>query len=154
MFNAHCTSNYNIYARSQRILHHKRILNSVRRLSWNFIVLNCVVYPGGVTKRCRLYWLANSALVYVSPNAGGRGALRGLKPTSEAVHLYKGAQINFGQLTPYLTYEMAGQICGRFLANFVQKGSERDRTSGSFFSFSYSLLFEANTSNIIFLPLI
>jgi hypothetical protein len=31
----------------------------------------------GVTKRCRLSWLTNSALAYMSPNAGG-GGLRGL----------------------------------------------------------------------------
>jgi hypothetical protein len=31
----------------------------------------------GITKRCRLSWLTNSALVY-EPNAGGGGGLRGL----------------------------------------------------------------------------
>jgi hypothetical protein len=31
----------------------------------------------GVTRRCRLSWLANSALVYV-PKCGGRGELRSL----------------------------------------------------------------------------
>ncbi len=41
------------------------------------------------------------ALLYLSPNAGGRGYLRGL---SQWVQLYTGAQINFGDLTPYLTY--------------------------------------------------
>ncbi len=39
---------------------------------------------------------------YMSPNAGGGGGeLRGL---SQLVQLYTGAQINFGDLTPYLTY--------------------------------------------------
>jgi hypothetical protein len=37
----------------------------------------------------------------MSPNAGGRGVLRGL---SQREQLYTGAQINFGDLTPYLTY--------------------------------------------------
>jgi len=49
-----------------------------------------VVYPG---------WpIAPS---YMSPNAGGGRELRGL---SQWVQLYTGAQINFGDLTPYLTY--------------------------------------------------
>ncbi len=39
----------------------------------------------------------------MSPNAGGEaGGLRGL---SQWVQLYLGVQINFGDLTPYLTYE-------------------------------------------------
>ncbi len=37
----------------------------------------------------------------MSPNAWGGGQLRGL---SQWVQLYTGAQINFGDLTPYLTY--------------------------------------------------
>ncbi len=37
----------------------------------------------------------------MSPNAGGGGELRDL---SQWVQLYTGAQINFGDLTPYLTY--------------------------------------------------
>ena len=39
----------------------------------------------GVTKRCRLSWLTNSALVY-EPNFGGRGELQGSQPMSTAVH--------------------------------------------------------------------
>jgi hypothetical protein len=57
-------------------------------------------FTQGATKRCRLSWLTNSALVY-EPKCGERGELRGLKPMSTA---YKGAQINFEDLTPYLTY--------------------------------------------------
>ncbi len=41
---------------------------------------------------------------YASPNAGGGGELRGL---SQWVQLYTGAQINFGDLTPYLTMAYA-----------------------------------------------
>jgi hypothetical protein len=37
----------------------------------------------------------------MSPYAGGGGELRGL---SQRVQLYTGTQINFGDLTPYLTY--------------------------------------------------
>jgi hypothetical protein len=50
---------------------------------------------------CRPSWLTNSALVY-EPKCGGRGELRGL---SQCVRLYKGAQMNFGDLIPYLTYD-------------------------------------------------
>ncbi len=52
-----------------------------------------------VTKRCRLFWLHNSALVY-EPKCWGGGELRGL---GQWVQRYTGAQINFGDLTPYLT---------------------------------------------------
>jgi hypothetical protein len=38
----------------------------------------------------------------MSPNIGGGGELRGSQPMIE--QLYTGAQINFGDLTPYLTY--------------------------------------------------
>ncbi len=67
----------------------------------------------GVTKRCRLFWLTNSALVYTSPNAGGWGAAE-TKPVSKAVHItWHGAQINFGDLTPYLTYasDLVDLVC-------------------------------------------
>jgi hypothetical protein len=40
--------------------------------------------------------MTNSALVYEPKCAGGGGVVR--------YQLYKGAQINFGDLTPYLTY--------------------------------------------------
>ncbi len=52
----------------------------------------------GVTKRCRLSWLTNSALVY-ELKYGGRGEWLGL---SQWVQLYTGAQVNFADLTPYL----------------------------------------------------
>jgi hypothetical protein len=39
----------------------------------------------GVTKRCRLSWLTNSALVY-EPKCGGRGGVAGSQPMSTAVH--------------------------------------------------------------------
>jgi hypothetical protein len=42
----------------------------------------------------------NSALVY-EPKCGGKGVIAGSQPR---VRLYTGAQINFGDLTPYLTY--------------------------------------------------
>jgi hypothetical protein len=39
----------------------------------------------GTTKRCRLSWLINSALVY-EPKCGG-GGLAGSQPMSTAVHM-------------------------------------------------------------------
>jgi hypothetical protein len=39
----------------------------------------------GVTKRCRLSWLTNSALLYQT-NYGGRAVLRGIEPMRTAVH--------------------------------------------------------------------
>ncbi len=57
----------------------------------------------GVTKRCRLSWLTNSALAYECEWLGEGGA--GPQPMSTAVHItWHGAQINFGDLPPYLTY--------------------------------------------------
>jgi|688.fasta_scaffold589479_2 hypothetical protein len=54
----------------------------------------------GVTKKCRLSWLTNSALV-CEPKCRGRGGLRQLMNT--AVHM---EQTNFGDITPYLTYRV------------------------------------------------
>ncbi len=64
-----------------------------------------------VTKRCRLSWLTNSAS-YMSPNAWG--GVRVLANVYVQQHSYARhctaheAQINFGDLTPYLTYGRKG----------------------------------------------
>ncbi len=55
----------------------------------------------GVKKRCRLSWLTNSALVY-EPNCEGRGW--GCGVSANEYNCAHGAQINFGELTPCLTY--------------------------------------------------
>ncbi len=48
--------------------------------------------------------LTNSALVYES-KCGGMGGIAGSHPMSTAVHItWHGAQINFGDLPPYLSY--------------------------------------------------
>ncbi len=53
----------------------------------------------------------------MSPNAGWRGELRGL---SQWVQLYTEAQINFGDLTPYLTYGIEElNIIGRTYSGFA-----------------------------------
>jgi hypothetical protein len=54
----------------------------------------------GVTKRCRLSWLTNSALVH-EPKCGGGGCC----VSANEYICSHGAQINFGDLTPYLTYD-------------------------------------------------
>jgi hypothetical protein len=51
--------------------------------------------PKGVTKRCRSY---------MSPNAGAGGGVAGSRPMSIAVQ-YARAQINFGDLIPYVPSE-------------------------------------------------
>ncbi len=64
----------------------------------------------GVTKRCRLSLMTNSALVYESQCGGIRG-VAGSQPMSTAVHITcHGAQINFGDLTPYLTYGCSNKM--------------------------------------------
>ncbi len=58
----------------------------------------------GVTKRCCLSWLTNSAFVSES-KCGGMGRTAGSQPISTSMQVtWHGAQINFGDLTPYLTY--------------------------------------------------
>jgi hypothetical protein len=55
-----------------------------------------------VKKRCHLYWLTNSALVY---EPKGRGC--GVSANEHTVQLYTEAQINLGDLTPYLKRDSA-----------------------------------------------
>jgi hypothetical protein len=43
-------------------------------------------YHPGVTKRCRLSWLTNTALVY-KPKCVGRGSVAGSQPMSTAVRM-------------------------------------------------------------------
>jgi hypothetical protein len=50
-------------------------------------------------------WLTNSALVY-EPKLGRREGSRGVSTNEYPVQLYTEAQINFGDLTPDLTYRM------------------------------------------------
>ncbi len=58
----------------------------------------------GVKKRCRLSLLTNSALVYESKCGGGGGCGVSANEYSCA----HGAQINFGDIPPYLTF--AGKV--------------------------------------------
>jgi hypothetical protein len=58
----------------------------------------------GVTKRCHLSWLTNSALVY-EPKCGGWN-------WGVSANEYSVAQIYFGDLTPYLIYASMYIHCG------------------------------------------
>ncbi len=69
---------------------------------------NCAVYTvhQGVTKRCRLSLLTNSALVYLPKCRGWGGGGCGVSANEgTAVHITcHGAQINVGDLPWYLTF--------------------------------------------------
>ncbi len=73
---------------------------------WPIRLLPYILDTGiqGVTKRCRLSVLTNSALVF-EPKRGGGRKLRG---HSQWVQLYTGDQINFGDLTPYFKFQCFG----------------------------------------------
>ncbi len=73
----------------------------------------------GVTRRCRLSWRTNSALVNKSKCAG-TGWVVGSQPMSAAVHItWHGAEINFGDLTPYLTYAVKGRLSRDLFGYFL-----------------------------------
>jgi hypothetical protein len=57
-------------------------------------------FQQGVTKRYRLSWLTNSALVYEPKCRGGGGC----EVSANEYSCGHGAQINLGDLNPYLTY--------------------------------------------------
>jgi hypothetical protein len=59
----------------------------------------------GVIKRCRLSWLTHSDLLHESKMWGGMGEVAGKMSTAVYIK-WHGAQINLGDLTPYLTYGM------------------------------------------------
>ncbi len=70
----------------------------------------------GVAKKYRhLGW--PTAPSYMSPNAGGGRELRGL---SLWVQLYTGAQINFGDLTPYLAYGVRYSFVSKLMLLMVR----------------------------------
>jgi hypothetical protein len=68
----------------------------------HFFLLLYKTMNQGITKICLLSWLANSALVYEPKCGGGGGGGCGFS-ANEYISAH-GAQINFGDLTPYLTY--------------------------------------------------
>ncbi len=74
----------------------------------------------GITKRCCLSWLTNSALVYEPKcwGSGGGGSF-GVSLSANEYSYAHDAQINFGDLTPYLTYGViVCDIYGPLLINY------------------------------------
>ncbi len=71
----------------------------------------------GVTKRCRLSWLTNSALVY-EPKCGGRGGVAGSQPMSTDVHRSPNKRWRSNYIFFFLSvYIFSGLECaGRSLA--------------------------------------
>jgi hypothetical protein len=55
-------------------------------------------------QRCRLSCLTKSALVCEPNCGGGGGAVAGSQLSANEYSFTHGAQINFGDLTPYLAY--------------------------------------------------
>jgi hypothetical protein len=74
---------------------------------YNFMVVSSFSKHRGVTKRCRLSLMTNSALVY-KPKCGVEGGVAGV--LAKEYGCPHGAQINFGDLTPYLTYVLTASI--------------------------------------------
>ena len=67
----------------------------------------------GVTKRCRLSWVS-----YMSPTAGGPGGgVCGV--SAKDYKCANRAQLNFGDLTPYLTYGFNANLHCIFLSAAV-----------------------------------
>ncbi len=85
----------------------------------------------GDTKRCRLSWLINSALVH-EPKCEGKGGLRGLTNEYSSAH---GAQINFGDVTPYLTYVATEQSGGDAKVKFCHLFHENQKINLDTYSF-------------------
>ncbi len=82
-------------------------------LAWTGISLE-----QGVTRRCRLSLLTNNALVYRVPMLGGGGrGVAGSQPMNASVHItWHGAQINFGDIPPYLTYGLEDTACCKYIS--------------------------------------
>jgi hypothetical protein len=84
---------------------YKIVYKAVSFNSFFFCIYATPLQYQGVTKRCRLYSLTNSALV-IRVQMRGRGEVAGSQPMTTAVHITcHGAQKSFGDLPPYLTYE-------------------------------------------------
>ncbi len=81
--------------------------------------VDCRIYTvrflQGVTKRCRLFRLANSALVY-EPKCVEKGGLAGSQPMSRTVHRSPN-KLWRSTVTPYFKY---GFLCGRVYGKVLQ----------------------------------
>ncbi len=76
-----------------------------------YIERTCNGRHQGATKRCRLSLLTNSAFV-IRVQRRREGGVAGSQPMSTAVHItWHGAQINFGDLPPYLIFGRHPKLC-------------------------------------------
>ncbi len=93
---------------------------TIRTILRVVLITACQSYPRGynlsITKRCRLSWLTNSALVN-EPKCGGGRELRVSANEYSCAH---GAQRNFGDLTPYLTYGLTSLLLNIFFFKGVE----------------------------------
>ncbi len=95
---------------ASRHLTESGILSLQLNIAWKTSFILEIIFFGyyqlilyqGVTKRCRLSWLPDSALVY-EPKYGGMGGRGGWGVSANECSCAHGAQINFRDLTPYLT---------------------------------------------------
>jgi hypothetical protein len=103
---------YNIYRSTTYLpLGHKTHTKDVLKMyvctnrSTLYFTLQDEWRPGVRSKIRRLHvsWLTNSALVY-EPICGGWSGWRGFEEPADEYSCTHRAQINFGDLTPYLTY--------------------------------------------------
>ncbi len=85
---------------SRWVTYRNPCFNSTAPLELNNFLCFCILKQG-VTKKCLLSWLTNGALVY-EPKYGRRGGGCGVSANDYSCTLW--AQINFGDLAPYLTY--------------------------------------------------
>jgi hypothetical protein len=90
----------------------------------------------------------------MSPNAEG-GAVE-LWELSQRVQLYTGAQINFGDLTPYLTYGQQQQqrqqsIIGSYITRFARYSRDVSSSNETTTSVASNLANQEEASNVIFL---
>jgi hypothetical protein len=96
---------------STKSLRCMQLLTSIQQCDYKLTVLKFhrflhgftfAVFVQKVTKICRLSWLTNGALAY-EPKCGGRGGYSGF--SANAYSIAQRVQINFGDLTPYVTYD-------------------------------------------------
>ncbi len=86
----------------------KFLKTKMNALASSFLYAVLGIFPSsqGVTKRCRLSLLTNSAVV-ILVQMRGEGGVAGSQAMSTAVQItWHRAQINFGDLPPYLTQKL------------------------------------------------